>query len=176
MSNDYLNYPYGQTGGRHETPANGFLIAPAKRRGFLSGCSSRTEELHMLVLTIRTDKPEAEIGLYDGETQLAYETWQAHRQLAETIHQKIESLLISKGLALQHIGGLACFQGPGSFTGLRIGLSVANAMAYSYKLPIVATQNPAWLETGLGRLQNGETDTMAVPHYGADVYITPPKK
>ncbi len=49
----------------------------------------------MIILTIRTDKPEAEIGLYDGEQQLAYEMWSAHRQLAETIHTKIKELLDS---------------------------------------------------------------------------------
>jgi hypothetical protein len=46
----------------------------------------------MIILTIRTDKPEAEIGLYDDEKQIIYETWQAHRQLAETIHLKIKEL------------------------------------------------------------------------------------
>ena len=33
----------------------------------------------MLLLTIRTDKPEAELGLFDSDTKLAYFTWPAHR-------------------------------------------------------------------------------------------------
>lgn len=130
----------------------------------------------MILLSIRTDKPEAEISLHDGETQLAYETWTAHRQLAETLHTKIETLLKSCGKDWLDITGIVCFQGPGSFTGLRIGLSVANALAYSYGLPIVATQDPHWLETGLARLAKGETDTQVLPYYGADAHITPPKK
>lgn len=130
----------------------------------------------MIILTIRTDKPEAEIGLYDGETQLAYETWTAHRQLAETIHQKIETVLQTRGKAWQDVQGLVCFQGPGSFTGLRIGLTVVNALAYSYGLPIVATQDPQWVESGLQRLLAGENDGKALPYYGADAHITPPKK
>lgn len=130
----------------------------------------------MIILTIRTDKPEAEIGLYSDTTQLAYETWQAHRQLAETIHQKITDILLSHDKQLADIQGIACFQGPGSFTGLRIGLTVANALAYSYGLPIVASQDPSWLETGLLRLLAGETDTQALPFYGADPHITPQRK
>ncbi|MFA5003684.1 MAG: tRNA (adenosine(37)-N6)-threonylcarbamoyltransferase complex dimerization subunit type 1 TsaB [Candidatus Saccharimonadales bacterium] len=130
----------------------------------------------MIILTIRTDKPDAEIGLYDGEKQLAYETWQAHRELAETIHQKIADLLQPQGLQLKDLAGIVCFQGPGSFTGLRIGLTVANTLAYSLGVPIVACQNPNWLETGIRRLQNGETDTQALPFYGADAHITPQKK
>ena len=69
-----------------------------------------------------------------------------------------------------------CFQGPGSFTGLRIGLTVGNALAYGYTVPIVATQEPHWLETGIERLLNGENDTRAMPFYGADAHITVQKK
>lgn len=130
----------------------------------------------MIILTIRTDKPESEIGLYDGERQLAYETWLAHRQLAETLHGKIETLLKQQNKDWPDIAGIVCFQGPGSFTGLRIGLTVGNALAYSLGVPIVATQDPQWLEAGLKRLQAGENDTQVLPFYGADAHITPPKK
>lgn len=130
----------------------------------------------MIILTLRTDKPEAEIGLYDGDTQLAYETWQAHRELAETIHQKIEALLKARHKTLQEVQGIACYQGPGSFTGLRIGLTVANTLSYSLGIPVVAAQDPEWLEAGIARLQNSDNDTVAMPFYGADAHITPPRK
>ena len=81
----------------------------------------------MLILTIRTDKPEAEIGLFEDNKQLAYEMWQAHRELSDTIHKKIEKLLKSQKKDWQNIDGIVCFKGPGSFTGLRIGLTVGNA-------------------------------------------------
>lgn len=130
----------------------------------------------MIILTIRTDKPEAEIGLFDGEKQLAYETWEAHRHLSETIHHKIEGLLQGKDLAWKDIEGIVCYQGPGSFTGLRIGLTVGNALAYGFGVPIVATQEPAWLESGITRLLKGESDDRAMPFYGADAHITQQKK
>lgn len=130
----------------------------------------------MIILTIRTDKPEAEIGLYDGQKQLAYEVWTAHRQLAEMLHKKIESLLQSQQKDWTNIEGLVCYQGPGSFTGLRIGLTVANALSYSYNIPVVAEQDPEWIEAGIRRLENGEKDELALPYYGADAHITLPKK
>lgn len=130
----------------------------------------------MIIVTLRTDKPEAEIGLYDGESQLTYETWTAHRQLAETLHRKIEQMLSGQAKSWSDIEGIVCFQGPGSFTGLRIGLTVGNALAYSYALPIVATQEPHWLETGIARLLRGESDDRAMPFYGADAHITIQKK
>jgi tRNA threonylcarbamoyladenosine biosynthesis protein TsaB len=130
----------------------------------------------MIILTIRTDKPEAELSLYDDERLIDTETWQAHRQLAETIHTKIDDLLHRNDQKLLGLQGIVCFQGPGSFTGLRIGLTVANTLAYSLTLPIVAMQGEEWRNTGIRRLLNGETDRLALPFYGADVHITQQKK
>ena len=130
----------------------------------------------MIILTIRTEKPEAEIGLYDGSKQLVYETWHAHRELAETLHGKVEALLKSQQLDWPSLQGIVCFQGPGSFTGLRIGLTVANALSDSYHLPVIASQDPGWLENGIERLLHGEDDKLALPYYGADAHITLPKK
>ncbi|MBL8122078.1 hypothetical protein JNM87_05000 [Candidatus Saccharibacteria bacterium] len=130
----------------------------------------------MLILTIRTDKPEAEIGLYNDAAQIDYMDWLAHRQLAETIHLKVDELLTAHGLRLIDVKGIVCFKGPGSFTGLRIGLTVANALAESLVVPCVASQDPGWIETGVKKLLRGENDRPALPEYGAPVHITPQKK
>lgn len=128
----------------------------------------------MLILTIRTDKPEAEIALYADDRKIGSEVWQAHRQLAETIHDKINGLLQPR--SLEQIDGIVCFEGPGSFTGLRIGLSVGNALAYGLGFPIVAVGGEAWQEVGIKKLQSGQGQKVALPEYGAPAHITKPKK
>lgn len=130
----------------------------------------------MFILTIRTDKPEAELGLFEDEDQLTSLTWQAHRQLAETVHVKIKEMLESQKKELNDLGGIVAFQGPGSFTGLRIGLSVANAFADSLQIPIVATAGKDWIESGITRLQAGENDHIALPEYGAPPRTTRQKR
>ena len=129
----------------------------------------------MTILTMRTDKPEAEIGLYQDSQQVAYEVWEAHRQLAETLHMRIKVLLEDRKMSLNDIEGIVVFKGPGSFTGLRIGLSVANALAYGLGVPIVATQSD-WIEKGITKLLAGDTDSVSLPEYGAPVHITQQKK
>ncbi len=129
----------------------------------------------MLILTIRTDKPEAEIGLFDGDEKLAYSTWQAHRKLAETIHLKIKELLESQGRSLKDVDGIVAFKGPGSFTGLRIGLSVANALAYGLHIPIVSVTGADWLEKGSQAVRQGKNEQIALPKYGSPPHITLPK-
>ena len=47
----------------------------------------------MIVLTIKTDNPEAEVGLFKDGEQLAYIKWQAHRELSTTLHQKVDQIL-----------------------------------------------------------------------------------
>lgn len=129
----------------------------------------------MIILTIRTDKPESEIGLYQDDKQLAYEVWPAGRELSVQIHTKIREMLQSQGYGWPDLNGIVCFKGPGSFTGLRIGLSVANGLAYGLRIPVVAEKD-TWIEQGIARLVHGKTDKIALPEYGRPAHITQSKK
>lgn len=130
----------------------------------------------MIILALRTDKPEAELGIFDDGKKIDYIKWQAHRELAETIHAKIDKILNKSSKSLSDIGGVVCFEGPGSFTGLRIGLSVANALAYANSIPIVAAGGEDWASQGIEKLLAGKNDNVAIPKYGSQPNITPPRK
>ncbi|MBI1857120.1 tRNA (adenosine(37)-N6)-threonylcarbamoyltransferase complex dimerization subunit type 1 TsaB [Candidatus Saccharibacteria bacterium] len=128
----------------------------------------------MIILIIRTDKPEAEIGLYNDKDQLAYEIWQAHRELAETLNRKITNLL--QGRTLQEVGGIVVYQGPGSYTGLRIGMSVANALAYSLDCSIAAVSGENWLDKGIQQIMANQGSAIVLPQYDAPARTTTPRK
>ena len=130
----------------------------------------------MILLTLRTDKPDAELGLFHNQTKLTYSSWQAHRQLAENIHLKIKDTLASQKLELKDIEGIVVFKGPGSFTGLRIGISVANALADSLCVPIVSESGEDWLQDALGKVIQGENEKVVQPEYGALPHITQQKR
>jgi tRNA threonylcarbamoyladenosine biosynthesis protein TsaB len=131
----------------------------------------------LMNLTLRTDKPDAEIGLYDeAGKQLDYYTWHADRNLAKELLSTIRDRLSSQDAGWADIKGIVVYQGPGSFTGLRIGLTVANTLAYGQQIPIIAEKGDDWINRGLARIQKGDNDTLALPHYGAEAHITMPKK
>lgn len=130
----------------------------------------------MLILTIRTDKPEAELGLYEGSERLDYVVWQAHRELAETIQQRIDNLLKANGKQLSDLEAISVYEGPGSFTGLRIGLTVANALAYSLSIPIIGSTSETWIAKADSDLRSGKDAKVVLPEYGAPVHITQQKK
>ena len=138
----------------------------------------------MIILALKTEQAEAELWLYDSQEELSHIKWPAHLQLAETINTKINKILDSptplrKGMSsisLEDIEGIVCFKGPGSFTGLRIGLSVANALAYAQNIPIVARANSDWLEVGIKDLLSGKNDKITTPLYDRPAAVTPPRK
>lgn len=56
---------------------------------------------------------------------------------AEIVLPLLDELLKKAGLALSEISAIAVSIGPGSFTGLRIGLSTVKGLAYGWKIPVV---------------------------------------
>ena len=58
------------------------------------------------------------------------------KQKAQKVLPLIDKLLTKCGLKLEELTGIEVKTGPGSFTGLRVGISVANALSYVLKIPI----------------------------------------
>ena len=128
----------------------------------------------MLTICIRTDKPQTELYVYKGAQELSHSTWEAHRQLADTLHVKIRNVLKDISKDYSDIEKIIVFEGPGSFTGLRIGLSVVNALAYGLNIPIVGVAGDDWIQKGIG--DNCEDTSPVQPVYGREAHITTPRK
>lgn len=130
-----------------------------------------------LTLTIRSDKPEAEVGVYTDGQQLSYHVWTAHRELSKTLLSVIRSELDRHGKTMHDLTDIIIFSGPGSFTGLRIGITVANTLAHELDTRIVGVADEhEWLERGFRRLDAGDDDRLVMPMYGAGAHITQQKK
>ncbi len=92
----------------------------------------------MLTLTLSTSSAKGSLCLANKQTILGYESWQKKTSHSEVITQTFENLLQQSKTQLKDIKLLICSTGPGSFTGLRVGLSVTRSLAYSLHLPIIA--------------------------------------
>ena len=130
----------------------------------------------MIILVIKTDEPKAELSVYEDTKLLSHVGWEAHLKLAETINLESTKILNKLSIKLADIDGIVCFKGPGSFTGLRIGLSVANALAFAQSIPIVSKSGSGWLESGIGDLLKGKNDGVALPKYNRPAATTPSPK
>lgn len=130
-----------------------------------------------MILAIRTDAPEARLVLLGIDDAILADTkWQADRRLAHELLGKLEELLASQQVTWQDLTGLIVYQGPGSFTGLRIGITVMNTIAYAQSIPIIGTGGEQWIEQGVQKLQHGQGEKIALPEYGSEAHITKPRK
>lgn len=128
-----------------------------------------------MILLLDTSTPLCKLSLVDGGQQIDVE-WQADRTLAKGLLGYLQVQLEAQGKTWQDITGIGVLKGPGSFTGLRIGLTVLNTMADTLAIPIVGSTGDDWQRSALARLEHGENDKMVLPEYGGGAHITQPRK
>jgi tRNA threonylcarbamoyladenosine biosynthesis protein TsaB len=105
-----------------------------------------------------------------------YTCRQADRALAKGLLGYIQTQLENQSKTWTDLTGLGVFKGPGSFTGLRIGITVLNTVAYAQNIHIVGETGEDWQEVAVNRLLNGESDSIVLPEYGGEANITLPRK
>lgn len=113
--------------------------------------------------------------LIDGNKRYDYE-WLAGRELARDMLAYVQGRLAEHDANFASLQGIGVFRGPGSYTGLRIGLTVLNTLASSLAMPIVGAIGDNWQAEVLHRLVSGEDDKIVLPEYGGEAHITKPKK
>jgi tRNA threonylcarbamoyladenosine biosynthesis protein TsaB len=139
-----------------------------------------------MILVFDTANENVFLGLWDDKW-LTKTEFVGGRELNKLIIVKLEDTFSHSAECenfddcFKKLTGIVVNAGPGSFTGLRIGLSVANAIAYSEDIPIVGVANETdpekLLQKGLAVLKSRSAsfEGAIVPFYGAEPNITKPK-
>lgn len=89
-----------------------------------------------VLLALDTATDQASVALYDGEHVLAEITWHSARRHTVELMPQVNGLCALMGLTAGHVGGVAVAIGPGSFTGIRVALSLAKGIAAARQLPL----------------------------------------
>ena len=129
-----------------------------------------------MYLCIKSDSPEVYIGIWSKNNELVSKNWQAGRELSGQILSVIQDNCDKAAINLEDLDGIVVFEGPGSYTGLRISISTANALGYSYDIPVVGVSGETWLQDGLERIVSKKGFQPISPVYGGEVYTTKPRK
>jgi tRNA threonylcarbamoyladenosine biosynthesis protein TsaB len=131
-----------------------------------------------MILALKTSGPSTYAALYKSDdsaaTPLGELKWESGRALADELLGRLEALLHSAGAQWVDLTGIVIFSGPGSFTSLRIGHSVANSLADSLTLPIAGATGEEWIGRGMESLSQAQPGRPALPDYGAEPNITHP--
>lgn len=88
--------------------------------------------------------------------------WEANRTLARDMLAYLRDRLGEHDATLRDVTGIGVFRGPGSYTGLRIGLTVLNTLAASQQIPIVGETGEDWRQMAEKRLARGDNDTIVL--------------
>ena len=96
-------------------------------------------------LAIETSSLVSSVALLHGDTLGAELTIQARLTNSEQLMPHIADMLTKASVKKSQIDGVAVSIGPGSFTGLRIGLASAKALAFGWDVPLVGVETPTSL-------------------------------
>nr|WP_315195484.1 tRNA (adenosine(37)-N6)-threonylcarbamoyltransferase complex dimerization subunit type 1 TsaB [uncultured Flavobacterium sp.] len=91
------------------------------------------------ILNIETATKNCSVALAkEGKTILCKEIAEEGYSHAERLHVFIEEIISEAGIQLKDLTAIAVSQGPGSYTGLRIGVSAAKGLCYALDIPLIA--------------------------------------
>ena len=114
-----------------------------------------------LILSLETSTHVCSVALHDTGKLIATREVHIPQSHATRLAPMIEEVRREAGIELKQLQAVAVAAGPGSYTGLRIGVSTAKALCYTLQVPLVAV---------------GTLDVMAsqvAPHQPADVWLCP---
>lgn len=136
-----------------------------------------------MILAIKTAGPTTELQLLapDQTAPAPSETpatlvWESGRELAGRLLARLTDFLGAHDAGLTDLTGIVIFSGPGSFTSLRIGHSVANALADSLNLPVAAAGGENWIAEACHELSTQPSGRPVLPDYGSEAHITRPNQ
>ena len=104
----------------------------------------------MLLLAFETSAKAASVALFDGNTLLAEQYQNTGLTHSQTLLVMAQDILKQCGKTPQDVQAVAVANGPGSFTGVRIGVAAAKGFAWGGEVPIYGVSTLEAMALGLG--------------------------
>jgi tRNA threonylcarbamoyladenosine biosynthesis protein TsaB len=115
-----------------------------------------------LILNIDTATETAGICLSKDGTQLYYLENNDQKDHAAWIHTAIEKMMYDAGYKIKDLQAVAVVAGPGSYTGLRVGMATAKGLCYALDIPLI-TENTLELMAFAAREQGSDPAYLLCP-------------
>jgi len=114
-----------------------------------------------IILNIETSTPVCSVALAENDKILALRESSEEKSHAGNLAVFIAEILNEKKISVKDLDAVAIGKGPGSYTGLRIGVATAKGLAYGAKIPLIAVST---LETMVRfALQKMEIEKLPIP-------------
>lgn len=123
----------------------------------------------MKILGINSALPYTEIAVVGGGKTLFYEGWKSDFNEAEKLLPALKRALKQS----RELDKVFVVEGPGSFTGLRVGITIANTLAYAEKVPLITIGTFEYLQAKLP-LQKQKNTAVILRAGGQDIVVKLP--
>jgi tRNA threonylcarbamoyladenosine biosynthesis protein TsaB len=120
-----------------------------------------------MLLAIDTSTDDSGVALYDGRRVLAECAWFSGRRHAEQVLPLIDALLGNLDLTPDDLSAVAVATGPGSWSGLRVGISLAKALVVARGLPLIGIET---LDVQAWPFRRGALPVVPMVRLGRDRY------
>jgi tRNA threonylcarbamoyladenosine biosynthesis protein TsaB len=90
-----------------------------------------------MLLAVDTSTQRVGIALYDGSQFFCEESWISRQYHTVELAEAVQTIISRAGLSAGDLKVLGVATGPGSFTGLRIGMALVKGIAFSHQLPVI---------------------------------------
>ncbi|CNK72936.1 tRNA (adenosine(37)-N6)-threonylcarbamoyltransferase complex dimerization subunit type 1 TsaB [Yersinia aldovae] len=121
------------------------------------------------ILAIDTATEACSVALWNnGEVQALFEL--CPREHTQRILPMVQQILADSGLSLQQLDALAFGRGPGSFTGVRIGIGIGQGLALGADLPMIGVSTLQTMAQGALRLTGATRVLAAIDARMGEVY------
>ena len=131
--------------------------------------------MSIYILNIETSTKACSVSLSDNGKLLAVkEAVDMDYSHAEKLNLFIEEVMKSAGLKYSQLSAVSVSKGPGSFTGLRIGVSTAKGLAYALDIPLISIETLKSMAVGFLSENVCQADELLVPMIDArrkEVYM-----
>ncbi len=116
-----------------------------------------------MILAIDTATDWVGLALHDGGSVLAENGWRSRRTQTIELAPAVVQLLARTGVAAADLSAVAVTIGPGSYTGLRVGLALAKGLALPQQLPLIGVPT---LDVVAAAVPRQATDLLVVAQAG----------
>lgn len=115
-----------------------------------------------LILSIETSTPVCSVALHDNGELLRVKEIDLPGAHSERLIGLIQELLEEKSLEGKDLSAVAVSEGPGSYTGLRIGVSSAKGLCFAWGIPLIGVSTLAALARGAKRKLNSSSIVVSM--------------
>jgi len=109
----------------------------------------------MIAVLIDCSNVDLAIGLAKDHVIIAKKEYEAWQQQSELLVAELDKMLKASGVTRSDIGEIVVSKGPGSYTGVRIALSVAKVLSFALNCPL-------FLASSLAMMKDGDKPTICL--------------